>query len=581
MLPKVVAKLTGGYTLPVRDSVFSLVGLRDIVPASVEDSNNKYGASFFIDADICLSPVKDAHLVAGLVNTGNSCFLNSVLQALSSLPRLHHFLDRIDRSARHQLPVTRSLLKTLKLLSRPIGQRTSFRPIDLVSSIASNPRVTNQEQQDAQELFQLISSELDTENHGFEKRGLIGGGLRDLLSLAKEDESKRHWRKNRSSQLENPFTGLLANRLSCTHCGYTEAIRHFSFNNVQLTLPNKPMTTLDECLEQMTTMEHLNDVTCRKCSLIDTMESLKREIDGLTEQARQATETGAKREILMRLVNAERSRRTIEHRLEVGSIEEEEHEPFKHLLRRVSRLSTKQVMFAKLPKILCLHINRSAYHSSGLVYKNRCQIVFPEYLDLSPYSTSGTLHTQPSEPISSPVNDHPTAKYRLMSTIVHFGTHNFGHFIAYKRRILPACCPCSRCGPGEMALTGQDEWYRISDEKVELCSTEDALQANPYMLLYECVDTSNGLDAEDDYDDEEAYLEEEDLMAKNDIYYPDQTLSCSIEALKMANTLLMDDRFSHTGLPAAHNSWNHSLRRKRTIVTSVCANSSPGTASIG
>ncbi|KAG0189271.1 hypothetical protein DFQ28_003619 [Apophysomyces sp. BC1034] len=483
------------------------------------------------------------------------------------------FLDRIDRSARQQLPVTRSLLKTLKLLSQPLQQRSAFRPIDLVSAISSNPRVTNHEQQDAQELFQLISSQLDIENNGIEKRGLIGGGLRDLLGSSKDDEHMRHLRKNRASRLENPFTGLLANRLSCMQCGYTEAIRHFSFNNVQLTLPNKHTTSLDDCLEQMTTMEQLNDVTCRKCSLVNTVAGLTLEIDALKEQVDQASEMIPKRELLTKWMHLDKIRRGIEHRLDAGCIEEQDNEPFKKMLRRVSRVSTKQVMFAKLPKILCLHINRSTYHPSGLVYKNKCQIVFPEYLDLSPYSTTGTLHTQPSEPISSPASDDPpTAKYKLMSTIVHFGTHNFGHFIAYKRQVLAEKCNCSRCGPADMTLASQDAWYRISDEKVDLCTADEVLRANPYMLLYEKVDESDADAGGDDY-------VVDDLMVKSDIYYPDQaSSSSSIEALKMANTLLMDDRSSHPGLSAAHVLWNPS--RRKTIIESIRSNPSIGTASI-
>ena len=80
--------------------------------------------------------------------------------------------------------------------------------------MASNRCVVNREQQDAQELFQLISGELDTENGLAQKQQ---SGFRDLLKL------------KRKKTVDNPFTGLLANRLSCTECGYTVSVVFFCF----------------------------------------------------------------------------------------------------------------------------------------------------------------------------------------------------------------------------------------------------------------------------------------------------------------------------------------------------------------
>lgn len=234
-------------------------------------------------------------------------------------------------------------------------------------------------------------------------------------------------------------------------------------------------------------MEYLSDATCRKCALIDTVSDMAVQVEALQEQARQATlDKAERRRILTEMVNLDKQRRELEHRLNAGQIHEEDDK-----LRSVSRMSCKQAMFAKLPKVLCLHLSRSTFHPSGAILKNGCRISFPEILDLQAYCTNGTLNTQPDLPISkddSGNNDNGNSKYRLMGVIVHYGSHDFGHFIAYKRRLVTDMCNCSKC-KSTWSMRGDDStWYRISDEQVDLCTVDEALHSNPYMLLYEQIE---------------------------------------------------------------------------------------------
>ncbi|THH31899.1 hypothetical protein EUX98_g2262 [Antrodiella citrinella] len=363
----------------------------------------------------------------GLVNlSGSFCFLNATLQAMASLSYLMPHIDYVFDKAESltnivHTPVVDELRELLANLNTPTSSQLSIRPEEIIAALSRhshgkhNPLFSSREHQDAQELFQLLSESLKKEiaavdKESFRDRGL--GGMSGGRSSSKIGKSV--------------FDGWTANRRSCRDCGYTEAVMHFAFDNWQLALPRMSTCTLDYLLRDYTRLEELDDCICRRCSMQATYERLRYEADKLTRAAVAADASSSKRR---RAREARAMETRVKSALDEGRIEDD----IKGLqMEKIfSRASTKQAMIARPPQDLVLHLNRSIHYGGGDAARNNCRVAFNEYLDLTPYTTSGQLSTDPNHPISQPprlATNYPRYIYRLSAVVCHYGNHYAGHY---------------------------------------------------------------------------------------------------------------------------------------------------------
>ncbi|KAL0949213.1 hypothetical protein HGRIS_009293 [Hohenbuehelia grisea] len=301
------------------------------------------------------------------------------------------------------------------------------------------------------------------------------------------------------------FDGLTANRRSCIDCGYTEAVMHFAFDNWQLSVPHYAKCRLEECLADYTRLEILNDCICRKCSLVATHRRLSHELKTL-EQALNAASSSKGHDPngdkpVKKPSNSKKRRAKevakmearVRSALEEGRIEDDLKDV--RMEKVVSRASTKQAMIARPPPVLALHLNRSSY--GGYAAKNNVFVIFPEILDLTPYTTSGKLSVSPNVPISSPptlpfplpprsLTPTPAAYdqvrekvlYRLSAVVCHYGSHSFGHYVCFRRKPRPMSKD-GRWAPPTIAHPMTTDSTHGSDAETEAVSERAKLSQEP------------------------------------------------------------------------------------------------------
>lgn len=268
-------------------------------------------------------------------------------------------------------------------------------------------------------------------------------------------------------------------------------------------------------------MELISEYTCRACSLRATLAKLVTQRDRLAAlpsaaptPAPPAASTSALAKAnafdlppdpapapstKMSAARKERRRKVqrlverVEGVVEAGDFEKELGDEVK--VERVAGPAGKQVRFARTPDVLTFHLNRSSHFGNG-AYKNSARVVFPEVLDLSAFSD------HPSNGPAAGADAPPRELYRLASLVEHYGSHSFGHYVAYRRRPTPttpgtpaptdtgsAADGTIRDGPAPAS-----EWLHISDETVSPAHLNDALRANPFLIFYERVREPIGAD---------------------------------------------------------------------------------------
>ncbi|GAA97534.1 uncharacterized protein L969DRAFT_56103 [Mixia osmundae IAM 14324] len=423
---------------------------------------------------------------AGLYNGagGNACFLNSTLQCLASVSSLPAYLERVcslGSSLEMATPVAESLLDIISELNAPSTSQRVLKPVRVARALFESREarrgLMNNEQQDAQEFLVMLIEAVSDELAACEAAARIDLGLGDVVDSAGLGTLLEN-SQSQARRIRSPFTGLMAHRISCMTCGYTEAVRHGPSDHTTLNVPPRVACTLDACLADYTRLELLDEFRCRRCTLAVTLEHYQSQLTRMSQANPDGEPLTVSKKKRLRDVRSVVNK--LQSAIDNRNVEADIDDAVK--IDKIGGIgpASKQSMFARCPPVLCIHLSRSTmYSAAGHPVKNSCQVEFRELLDFDPFSTGGILSTRPDRPISSmeqTAGRQPVRHlYRLSSVVQHYGSHSYGHYISYRRR------------PTLANSEEQSEWYRISDETVSPATAGEVTMANPFLLFYELV----------------------------------------------------------------------------------------------
>ena len=285
------------------------------------------------------------------------------------------------------------------------------------------------QQQDAQEYFSKILDKVDKEALKVAKQE-AETEMKKELSLEKGQE-----KVPQPDGLKNPLEGMLGQRVACKSCKHSDGISLIPFNCLTVPLATGNVYDIRDCLDEYTKLEEIEGVQCPKCTLLSFKTRLEAiSTDALKEQIQKRLAV-----IDEALKNEDFSDETVMKKCAI---------PKKQW---VESTKTKQAVVARPPQSLVIHVNRSMFNEmTGAQIKNPAAVQFPMRLGLGPWTlgkfdpqekseqvTEERWSMEPTESMLPRFGDQAElasdARYELRAVVTHYGRHENGHYIAYRR----------------------------------------------------------------------------------------------------------------------------------------------------
>ncbi|KAI9894126.1 MAG: hypothetical protein M1814_004897 [Vezdaea aestivalis] len=486
----------------------------------------------------------------GLGNSDNSCYQNSVLQALASVPSLTSFLNKVDQNGAHfsqPTPFSSALKQFVKDLTNPKawnkGPIWTPKLLKLMDST---------DQQDAQEYWVCITESISKEIKMISERGRGREHLKAFFHLEYQKnfpfvQSLSFSIGSEPTQPINPIEGLISQRVGCLTCGFSEGISLQAFNCLTFTIHPYQQNFVRNMLHEFTALELLEDVECAKCTLtewrITDEEALVEAMDTSTQFSSSKDPVFKTIELITKNLSslnadsekfeADDSDSKFEHTLHerktdwstlpelpAGSISQEAKEICRRLAlidkalamddfgeptlsrissaKRIKRTKTCQRVIARYPKALVLYFNRSFMDMTGDISKANDPVYFEPIFNLGPWClnsrdwrkphiSEGSIEQWRMRPNESLIANLEESVGPLYD-LCSVVTHDGSHNNGHYMCFRKAPVSLKTNDTNSPYGSPRQMWWHFNDERVSPSCTEAVLSCgNAFMLLYELL----------------------------------------------------------------------------------------------
>ena len=349
---------------------------------------------------------ENSAILIGLNNIGATCYMNATLQCLSNTEQLtNYFLNNyIYKKKDDTKKISNQYYKLLKKLWDSNRQQNYYSPTKFKEILSKeNTLFSGKNANDSKDLLNFLIERLHSELNCTQE--IEGGKKPKIIDQLNEEEVKLNYFNdfinNYRSIISDLFYFTIETKSQC--CGCNKIKYNFQIN----TFVEFPLEQVNKfCYENGKINSLVNiDGSNPDVNLIDCFEYYQK-IDKLTGE---------------------------------------------NVMYCNSCKNTFEAFYGTflyiLPQILIINLNRG----KNAIYK--CNVNFPEELDLTPYVFFKECNTQ----------------FQLYAVICHFGpSSNSGHFVAYCRNRM------------------DHKWYLYNDSIVSLCKEpHEYNKGMPYILFYQ------------------------------------------------------------------------------------------------